>query len=461
MFLISVAQAKLTPSEIVKLVSNNNTKVKLARLDLELARAEKGASQKDEDWNVGLATFFENDEMNNNSSLDLTKVTEKTLGFSIGVTKELSYGTKVDLSYQSLRITSDSLNAISPKRHQGASKISITQPLLKGNSPFVNNDKKMKAPFKIKRYENRLANVIEKEVLKTINIGIDILEKKEELKIKEQSLSYYINLEKYNQKSLKNGNKSKADYLDAKAKLLREKSLIRQNKSKIIILEYKFFKQITSANKKDSININKVNEIDFTEIENIKDRSSAGEDTKINEKLWQIEEDRVSLKGAINQLLPKLDLKLEYSSSGLNNKYNDSLSQVLRSDFPELVVGFNFTWSFGSNTALGRAGKARWLLKRREFELKKLKNEEQKNWSESIANLNEIDSLEEQALGRQKNEEQKLKIKRKMYRQGMISYIDLGKVLADYEDFNIGLLRSKVRRLREHVLLRSYLRKFR
>jgi outer membrane protein TolC len=450
----SLAQAELTSLEIVDLIVKNNSKVKLAKLDLELAIIEKDAANKDKDWNIGIASFVENVEENKNSTIDLAKVLEKTTGLSFGVTKKLKYGTTFDVSYQTLKITSDSINAVSPKRHQGTGKITITQPLLSGRSPSVNIEKKIKAPYKIKRYESRLESAIEKEVKKAITIGIDLLEKKEELKIKNQSLKYYQRVAKYNKKSYRNGKISKADHLDAKAKLMREEALIKQSKSKIINLEYKLLKQITPVNENIFSQLHKVKNLNFTGLQKDLDLSSLAEAPRIKEKLWQMEEDKATLKAAKNQLLPILDLKLEYSASGINNEYSESLSQVTGKEFPELAIGLNFVWKFGNNTNKGRLDSSRSIVNRRRYESQKIKLDEEKKWGQAKANLDEINTLEKYSLARKKNEDKKLVVKRKMYRQGMISYIDFGKVLIDYEDFQIGLLRSRIRRLKEYLQIR-------
>ena len=114
-------------------VKKFNSNIKLAMLDLELARNEVRASEYPLDIQISLSHYKKKVTERKNSSLENSVVTETSEGQSFARLK-FFYGTEIELSAQTMNISSDSLNVIAPIRNQSAILLKFNQPLLRERS---------------------------------------------------------------------------------------------------------------------------------------------------------------------------------------------------------------------------------------------------------------------------------------------------------------------------------------
>lgn len=423
----------------------NSLSVQLALMDVSLAKAEQSASLYPLDTQIALAHSFESDNQPQNSTLENSSIREKTTSTSIGLNKMFSYGTKVDLSLQSIDIETDSINTVFLKRNQLAALVKIEQPILSGRSIKENLTESIQSPFKVKRYQHKFIQTYSNELKECYDLYWDIFLAKNEIRIRNKNINIYKNLKGYYKQAKDIGNKGNLKYIEVSSLLEKEKALVllkKNNKNSLIL---KLNKKING--RFQDIDISTIKPLEFT-IKNWDKVSISKSDSNelLQEKL-KLKELQVELDASKSSMLPKLDLSFEYLSTGLSTNKNNSFKNVKKSDFPNITVGVAFNWSFGNNYEEGKYVEKLSKVKRKEKELIQ-KNDEIKEKifliSKEMKVIKKINNL---SINRKANIENDLIVRKEMFKHGRISIIELEEVISRNTDEYLKILGNKIEML--------------
>jgi outer membrane protein TolC len=420
----------------------HNTKLHLAGLDYKIAEDEERASEGSLDWTLFATAFQEKKIQKTNSSLDLIATTETNQGFSLGLKKIFLHGTEFELSLQSLKITSNSLNAISPERYQSAWSASIKQPLLRGFGAPSAHDKYAKAPLKTERYRNKFFLALNEEFKDLVGDFLEVYLLQEVIKIQEASVDYFKTLYDYTNEAMRVGVKSKIDYLDVKAKYERELTLLLKKKN-----EYVHKKALLLKNLEDyQGSLNLQNDLQLTLNKSFITPENFSEFQSLKSSIikQEMSESRVDLEKSKKDTLPKLDLQFKINSAGLATGQSKAIQPTLRYQYPTFVAGVQLSWNFGGEK---EEGEKKYQLSR----IAELSHQYQKEISKA-SKLEAITRYKKQYNKDQRDlfEEntafdiEKLEYRTMAYKNGTISFLDLSQSYNDIEDTKISNLESKV-----------------
>lgn len=420
----------------------HNTKLRLAGLDYKIAMEEEKASEGSLDWTLFATTFQEKKHQKTNLSNDLAATVETNRGFSFGVKKIFLYGTEFELSLQSLKITSNSLNAISPERYQTAGSAAIKQPLFKGFGTSSAHDKYAKAPLKTERYRSKFFLAINEEFKEFVGDFLEVYFLQEVIKFQEASVDYFKTLHDYTNDAKRLGLKSKIDYLDVKAKYERELTLSLKKKNEHLHKKALLFKNL--ENYQGSLNFE--DDLQLTLNKNFLPLEKISEFKSLKAAVIQQEmsEAKVDLEKAKRDALPKLDLQFKANSAGLATGQSRAIQSTLRYQYPTFVAGLQLSWNFGGEK---EDGEKKYQLSR----IIELSHKYQKEISKSSKfeavttykkqyNKEQRDLFEENVV----SDMEKIEYRTKAYKNGTISFLDLSQSYKDVEDAKIANLESKV-----------------
>ena len=441
-FSLVKASDTFTVEDICEKVNAHNVAVTLATIDYQLAKSELRASNHPLDYQLVMSHYKENSEEPRNSSLENPVVSEVTEGQSFGLTKTFSMGTKVELSAQSMSISSDSINAIAPIRNQSAMLLNIKQPLLSGRSESSRLTDKLKAPFKLERYKIKLKEKFNQEVEKAINNYLDLYELKNKLSVNLSNLKIYERLFKFYSKASKIGQKNKIKKFEAKALLSKESALLKKTESEFYSKQLSFFK-LTGIENISSEKITTLNLQDYMNLKSFKyarlDQQQLG---------IKIREAEIDYKKEKDEALPNLELELEYLSPGLSRNRARSFDIISKQTFPNILVALNFSWSFGSNNAKKRA-----LAAKHKYELQNLKfkrDTSRNNFKEKKINfeINAYGKLGKEYTNQIRDYEEKVEIRERLYKSGQISILDFQETVQEFARVRTDFIKNSIKRFK-------------
>jgi hypothetical protein len=430
------------------MVFKGNNRVALALIDIEIAEHELTASKFPLDYNFSFSLYNNTDKTNPNSSIENTVLKTSDNGISFGITKKFTYGTEIELSFQSIDKASDSPNALADSWNQSALFFKLTQPLLKGRAAEYNVKEKIKSPIKISRYKEKLYGTYSKELTKAVSSFLKIIQLDGEIVLKEDLIYYYKKQQKYFKKSLKLGSKSKVKYAEVTASFEREKALklkkekYRNDKVLKVIKSLGLSKAFLNGEKftfnnnlKDSF-IDKV-KVEFKDINLI----------KVKEMAYRELETIIDNKYRENSVAPTLDLGLEFLSSGLATDRGDSFKNITQNDFPSFEISLNFIWALGSNASRGQSISSQALNAKRKLEAYDEKRKIQKEFVQFKEQLGSYNVLAEKQNDRLKNQKELLNIRKKFYRHGKISILELDDAINDFYKIETEVNKNRLDRL--------------
>ena len=189
LFLLASSQVlskTLNQRAIIDLCLKNNPEIKLAMIDYKLAKAEIMGSKNDFDYNFSASLFQKRETSLPNLTYERFELTEKSRGYSIGFSKKFDIGANVELSYQNIRFTTNSINILIPKRVQGAALLSVEFPLLKGFGRKYNENQYFISKDKMREYKEALKKEVSNEIRETLKLSWDIIKKDSELREKKK-----------------------------------------------------------------------------------------------------------------------------------------------------------------------------------------------------------------------------------------------------------------------------------
>jgi len=435
---------ELAFNKIPKLILGNNAKLKLSIIDYRISKQEQIAALFPLDPQLALSIFNETKNEKQNSSLENDTVEESVFGTSVGVTKKYKYGTELDISAQSLNNKSNSLNVIADSWNQTAAQILIKQPLLKNRAVESNLSEFLLAPIKTKRYFQKLLSTFEREVNKGEIAFYDVYVLNQKITLAIGNIKSFKSLYSYYRLGKKLGNKGLVKNAEVLVLLLREQAFLEKTRNEKIAALLKLSKIL-------GVSISSIGKIpkDKREIESYSLESTS----KIQELDYKIKEAKINYMKSKNQALPTLNLSFEYLSPGLSSSFGDSFEIVADNTFPNYTFTLDLVWKFGDYSGEGfvqqQSAKLRTIQMQRKKELVQLEFEilESKN---KILKENENKYLiarSEVLIG------QKVKIKKKLYRSGIISILELEDMFKEARKSRLGRVES----IREHLENQSQL----
>ena len=408
-------------------------------LDLELARNEVRASEYPLDIQISLSHYKEKKTERKNSSLENSVVTETSEGQSFGLAKKFFYGTEIELSAQTMNISSDSLNVIAPIRNQSAILLKFNQPLLRERSVNGRLSEHVKSKLKLERYENKLKEVINREIKKTLDLYFDIYQIQNEMSVTQSNVEIYSRLYEYYVKASKVGRKNKIKKYEALSLLKKEEALLEKKYTELFSSKLQFLKQV--GNEKGEVD--DVIYIDLFLKQPVEGNVKYA-DLKLKQLRLKAKESLVDLKKIKDNTLPLLDLELEYLSPGLGRNKKDSFQNSRSFDYPNFTISLNFKWSFGSSSRKNNITAAQKKYDLQDLIIKK-EGKRKKNELKMIDHdLTMISKMIEGFENRVAIALEKVLIREKLYIAGKISILDFNEAVKESSKVRLDLVKNQI-----------------
>ncbi len=442
---LAVTELRLTTSDVIRMVFQNNTKIELAVIDYRISQAEAFASNVDFDSIVTLAPSYKQEMSYPNSILDQTVINEKTAALSLGVKRKFSLGTELELTYQDLRILSDSLEAVLRDRYQSAGQVKLTQPLLKGLGKAANMAVYRKSQIKSRRFWAQLGEAIDDSLSRALELFLDLYKANSEVEVKISALKTAKEQLEEVLARYRVGTKSIIDVLAARSKVELSQAALLLARANVEDAEEKLAKEILPLKKESylsSVSIVPVMEDKWEFPEKLRNYLDHPEDIpeelKENIKLQRMalekEESAVDLNKSANGLLPHLNLELTYLSTGMASSFNEAHSNMLKFINPGYTVMINFSIPLGNNAANGDYQRSSASVATKEAQISVEKENIHKNFLVAVRDLYKNYQTLESMRSRIKLSERLAKVKRQLYLNGRIRVREYNIAIDDYND---------------------------
>ncbi|MBF0315019.1 MAG: TolC family protein [Oligoflexia bacterium] len=438
----------LDEKQVVALALKNNPNIHMAKLDYQLALQELEASQTDFDPLLFLNPSYSDKTVLPNSTLSLENYYERTTTFAVGVKKKFSLGLQAEYSFQNLTIRSNDTNAVAHKRTQNAMQLKFNQPLLKGGWFAANLERERTSRLKLARYEEKIKIAIDQEVEKSLVAFWDYYLAMAEVSFSKRKVNAKKLLYEKEQSITKIKGGSGVDLWAAKADYFLEKALLEDKLSEQIEKESTLKKSVLAVD--ENFNFTqltvKLDEKQMAQRLLQQQKTVAegeafcrvhldlerGSRAVVKEKEIALRMSEVTKEKKLNEILPKLNLSLEFTYSGLSTQTQDAIQQAYQRKYPGAMLLLEFVWPFGNNSAeggylraLAESNKASYdILKQRESE-----RQEQNNLCHKVAyDLERLQNYVE----REESVRFKLEYKEKRFTIGLASYVDYIKEENEY-----------------------------
>ncbi len=324
--------------------------------------------------------------------------------YNFGFTDGFISGTKLDVTFDNSRTTSNSQRALYSPTLQSSIKVQITQHLLQGFGPSVNGR------FIVEAINDRRITdaAFRQQVLYTVNqienIYWALVSAYEDVQAKERALEQSKQLAADNRKQLEIGTLAPLDVVNSDSQVATDQQALISSQTN---LEYQqlVMKQAIARNLNDQalsqapviptdrISLTETQE-EQTPVEDLVQKAYTNR-PEIEQDLIALKNNEITLKGVKNGLLPTVDLYAFYSGSAIGGAQNPSLNcsssftggfvpcpagsvapigygSVLQNTFnntyPDKAVGLNISIPLRNRVA--QADQARALLEYRQSEMR-------------------------------------------------------------------------------------------
>lgn len=368
--------------ELALMALENNQELEVERLNpriqKEAIEEAKGAfnpsirinaNQEDREQNLDQRSFNGVSNIFAGSDGDTTIFEEFNTNIGGGVEGLLPTGTQYNLTLLNRLIDNDANDF--ETEYTSEVNLSLKQPLLKGFGIDYNMAVVRLAENRFEQEEYRLRSVVLQVLQDTLNASVELLFAQENLRVKEESIALAERFVRENERRLEEGRMSEIDVIQAKNRLseakeeaLQAEGFYIQRLNRLRALIY------VDANQhhRDEIVVNdSFNVAGQLPIRRVLLNTAMERNPSYLLAQKQIEERKISLERANQDVLPELNLIAGVGYQGLSfNDTYDAVKDWDQRDGPNWLVGFEFIYPFGNDSA--RSSKRSALLAKRQAE---------------------------------------------------------------------------------------------
>ncbi len=413
-------EIRLTLDQVKELTLKNNSRIKLALLDYEIAKVELEAAQVDFDLHLLLSPFYKKTTKLSDLSYLSFLSQEHSFGSSIGLKRKFNLGTQLEWSLQQIKSFSDSPDATFESWYQVGSKFKVTQPLLKGWGKAFNEVRERKEILKVEKYKWALKETLEQQIFESFKFFWDLYLTYQLKDLKEKELEWTQNNYESERARFELGKKSNVDLLFSIAQL-------ESVKAKLILLETDLKNQSQALAREigsTGVIIPIVSEA-VTQKENQARAPHLEENPKLNKLKFEILDAEVDLEKAANQKQPQLDLSFEFLSTGLNISYGRAFGSLLKFTTPAWEVALLLHYPIGENAAEGEYLRVQSVIAQKTTQQAMEKENMRMVFQKAKNNLEKQEKILSHLMGRLSQNLEKKKSKDFMYLLGKISIREL------------------------------------
>ena len=302
----------------------------------------------------------------------LRAIQSKSYTFSTGLTGTVPLGTTYTLEFKD-NWSADTFNRFTFE-YDAFAGITLTQPLLKGFGSDSTRYRIELARKALAVSENELRGRILDTLAAYITAYWDLVAAREELKVREESVRLAEALVELNRRKLDAEVASPLDVTQAEAGvaarreaviLARRDITVKENALKLMISSDIMALRDVAVLPTDSPRLLPVR---YSLEENV--RTALAKRPDYLARKLAIEESRIKVRYAENQLYPSVDLEASYGYNGLGTNFFDAVESF--SGNPEWSIGVTVRYPLGNRVAGGELGGARLEARRALLELKRL-----------------------------------------------------------------------------------------
>ncbi|MCH7504325.1 TolC family protein [PVC group bacterium] len=362
---------KLSIDETVEIGILNNIRVKVARLEQDLAGLDLKIERSIFDTEAWFEINWRRDKRASINSIGGSRVTDQN--YNIGIDKKIPTGADISLSFRNQDLdTSSPFFPIDPA-FVSDMEASITQPLLKNIGGIQD-----KAPIRISEIEIDRIDIVTQDTIEEVIAEIklsywDLVFAQETLKAQKEILEKAQQLLEFNIENRKSGLAEDVDIYASEANTERHMNnvLVAQNELVTAIetlklkMNYPYFSRIVPT---EELSYKSV----FLDQDTIMRNAIKNRRDYITKRL-QIEQADIDVHMKKNSRWPQMDLIATFNANGLKSNYPDAVAEMAVASNPSYFLGVEFRFPLANTKAKAQyqsslLEKARLILEFRQLE---------------------------------------------------------------------------------------------
>lgn len=399
---------------------------------------------------------------------DTSALTNDYRQFVTQYSQQFITGTNAQMTFSLYQSRLNSPTVLLNPAISGALDLQISQNLLQGLSPAVNN-----RDIRVAKNNLKVSNLqVKRQVVTTIsavlNLYWDLVSFNEDVRIKQQALATAEKLLEDNKKSVGIGTLSPIEVTRAAAEASSSKEdlLIAQTnvQQQEMVLKNAISRNGASSGWLDEVHIIPLDHIEVPAAETFKPlpvlvRDALVNRSEIEQGKINIDSQRILLNGDKNGLLPTLQAFAEFQNHGLAGPANpitngccgtpdqffiggtgNSLAQVFRRNFPDYSAGFSLTIPFRNRAQQADYVTDQLLLRQAELQLQRAVNQVGLDVKNAVIGLQQARTRYQTAVDARVFAEQSLKAEQSRFLYGVSTValvIQAQKDLAQYQSAEV------------------------
>jgi outer membrane protein len=379
-----------------------------------------------------------------------TSLIVENLSFNSGIQKQFLTGTSASLNLQTNNIETSSPNSDLNPFNRGNMNVQISQRLLQGFGVAVNNRN-----IRISRNNIKVTELVFKQQLintvsSIVNLYWDLVSFNEDVKVKRQAVAYAEKLYVDNKKQVEIGTLAPIEIVRAEAEVARTQQDLTISETNVLQQE-QILKNALSRTGLQSVMVadarviptDRITFPDTEEVMPIQDMMTAAisarpevEQTRIN-----IENTKIGLAGARNQLLPSLDAFASFQNNALAGSinrltsplnptgqrfvdnlvvggYGTAIGQIFRRNFPDYTLGFQLNVPLRNRSAQADYANDTLRLRQQELQEQRLFNNIRLDVQNAQIAVLQARARHDAAVKARRLQEQNLEAEQKKYALG-------------------------------------------
>lgn len=369
---------ELSLDEAVRIALGGNSDIQIASVPPKIARARTVDALGQFDPSLYVDQTLQRSQEPTASQLSgAANLRNQSHRQEAGLRGTLPTGTRYDLSTSFERTESNSVFRTVDPQYEAQAGLTVTQPLLKGGGTEATLSEYRAAD---RALEGRIADyraAINRNILRVQLAYWDRVSAIQQLEVAETGVELAEETVRVNQAKLDANRIPKVDLLQSQTRKssAQEELFIAENRAKNKNEQLLILLSPPGVNPEAwNTNLNVTAEPSVSDQKYEMDRQidvALSRRPQMKSLKKQIQEQKQRIVNARNRTLPNLDLQARYGYNGLRGDSGDAIDQLDSGDFPEWLVGLNFSYPIGNRSASSELREAR--LKKRKLQLEKRK----------------------------------------------------------------------------------------
>jgi outer membrane protein TolC len=388
--------------------------------------------------------------------------------FAMQYSQQFVTGTNAQVTFYEYRSQLNSSTPLLNPAISGYLDLQVSQNLLQGLSPGVNNRDIRVAKNNVKVSNLQVKRQVVTTVSAVLNLYWDLVSFNEDVRIKEQALGTAQKLLEDNRKAVEIGTLSPIEVTRAaaEASASKEDLLIAQTnvQQQEMVLKNAISRNGASSAWLDAVHIIPLDRIEVPASEELKpvaelEQEALGNRVELEQDKINIDSQKILLNGDKNGLLPTLQAFAELTNHGLagpaNPLYNgccgtpdpyfvggagNTVGQVFRRNFPDYSAGFSLTIPFRNRAQQADYVTDQLLLRQAELQLQRAVNQVRLDVKNALIGLQQARARYQTAVDTRALAEQSLKAEQSRFLYGVSTValvIQAQKDLAQYQSAEV------------------------